>query len=362
MTQRVLRPEDVSFNCSFLVQRYFEDGKYDSVRIILDYWEQKCGLDEPVIRMKILYSIFRDTFSEDLYEQGIISYLLTYKRHNSEEVKGAQSPYFYGFWVYRRAYYPTHPAFDEFTQKLAYTNLKKVHEGDVRYLLCKFYSNEFDFVINELKSDRYDHTYLKRYYDNEVEETLSQMEGHLGFIGGAWFPQGKAKTLGIHPTLGLSLGFKKNRILYDLTMILRFLDSSNRYNIEHKGSIIETKDFLSYYFGLELGHEIYRDRRNEIDFLIGTGYDAFTAYRNKDDTNDKKEIDSFNFNVGVGYRYYFSDFTTKYIGFQVRTNLVSYHNPGGTDLSGSTISFRIIFSGSKNSYKYWRLKRLEYDL
>ena len=187
------------------------------------------------------------------------------------------------------------------------------------------------------------------------------MEGHLGFIGGAWFPKGKAKTLGIHPTLGFSLGFKRNRILYDLTMTLRFSDSSNRYNIKHKGSIIETKYFLGYYFGLDLGREIYRNRRNEIDFLIGTGYDGFTAYRNEDDTNDKKEIDSFNFNVGVGYRYYFSEFTTEYIGFQVRTNLVSYHNPGGTDLSGNTISLRIIFSGSGNCRKYSKLNRLKYD-
>jgi hypothetical protein len=321
-----------------------------------------CGLDEPVIRLKILYSIFRDTFSEELYDQRIISYLLTYKRQNSIEVKGAESPFSSGFWFLGRIYYPIHPAFDEFTQKLAYKNLKKVPEGDVRYLLCKFYSNEFDFFINELKSDRYNHTRLKRYYDNEVEEALSQMEGHLGFIGGAWFPQGKAKTLGIHPSLGISLGFKKKRVLYDLTLIFRFLDSSNRYNIQHKGSTIETKDFVGYYFGLDLGREIYRDRRNEIDFVIGAGYDGLTAYRNEDDTNDKKEIDSFNFNVGVGYRYYFSKFTTEYIGFQVRTNFVSYHNPGGTDLSGSTISFRIIFSGSKNSYKYWKLRRLEYDL
>ena len=362
MTRRALRWEDVSINCSFLVQRYFEDGEYDSIKIILDYWEQKCGLDEPILRMKILHSIFRNTFSEDLYDQDLISYLLTYKRNNSEELKGLQNPHSFSFWFYSRAYYPIHPTFDEFTQKLAYTNLKNVQEGNVRYLLCKFYSNEFDCVFEGLKSDRYNHTDLKSYYENEVEETLSETEYHLGFIGGAWFPQGNSKALGIHPTLGFSLGFKQDKILYDFTGILRFLDSSNRYTIEHKGSVIETNDFLGGYIGLDLGYEAYRDRRNEIDFVIGAGYDGFTAYRNKDDEKDKKDIDSFNFNVGLGYRYYYSDFTTEYIGFQVRTNLVSYYNPGGTNLSGNTVSVRIILSSSGNYFKYSKLKRLKYDL
>ncbi|MGB3092115.1 MAG: hypothetical protein WBC42_02760 [Candidatus Zixiibacteriota bacterium] len=362
MTRRTLRCDDVSYNSSFLVQRYFEDGKYDSVKIILDYWEQKCGFSEPLFRARILSSIFTDTFSEDLYERSIISHLLTYKRNNSKESERTQNQYYLDYYFWGVTFNPIHPTFDEFTLKLAYTNLKNVQEGDVRYLLCKFYSNEFDFVFEELKSNRYNHTDLKSYYENEVEETLSETEYHLGLIGGAWFPQGNSKTLGIHPTLGFSLGFKQNKILYDFTGILRFLDSSNRYTIEHKGSVIETNDFLGGYIGLDLGYEAYRDRRNEIDFVIGAGYDGFTAYRNKDDEKDTKDIDSFNFNVGLGYRYYYSDFTTEYIGFQVRTNIVSYYNPGGTNLSGNTVSLRIILSSSGNYFKYSKLKRLKYDL
>ncbi|UCG12255.1 MAG: hypothetical protein JSU72_17430, partial [Deltaproteobacteria bacterium] len=362
MTRRTLRCEDVLYNSSFLVQKYFEDGKYDSVKIILDYWEQKCGLNEPLLRMRILSSIYEDRFSEDLYEESVVFFLLRYEGSASAKSKRVPNPYlsYLYFWGYNN-YGLIHPTFNEFTRKLARINLKKVQEGDVRYLLCKFYDHEFDFVFDELKSDRYNHTRLKRYYENEVEKTLSEADGHLGFIGGAWFPQGNTETLGVHPTVGFSLGFKKNRILYDFTLIFRFLDSSNRYTVEHKGSIIETKKFLGGYIGLDLGYETYRDRRNEIDFVIGAGLDGFTAYSNRHDKEDTKDINSFNFNVGLGYRYYFSDFTTKYIGFQVRMNFVDYHNPGGTNLSGNTVSLRITLSWSGNEFKYSRLRGLRYD-
>jgi hypothetical protein len=361
MTRRTLRCEDVSYNSSLLVQKYFQDGKYDSVRVILDYWEQKCGLNEPLLRMRILSSIFEDTFSEDLYEESVISYLLRYKGSTGEISRRVQDPSYLDFWLWGSLSYRIHPTFNEFTRKLARINLKKVQEGDVRYLLCKFYDHEFDFVFDELKSDRYNHTRLKRYYENEVEKTLSEADGHLGIIGGAWFPQGNTETLGVHPTVGFSLGFKKKRILYDLTLIFRFLDSSNRYTIEHKGSIIETKKFFGGYFGLDLGCEAYRDRRNEVDLVIGAGLDGFTAYKNRDDEKDVKDINSLNFNVGVGYRYYFSDFATQCIGFQVRMNFVDYHNPGGTNLSGNTVSLRISLSWSGNEFKYSRLRGLRYD-
>lgn len=361
MIQRRLHWDDISYNCSFLVQKYFEEAKYDSVEIILDYWEDKNGLSGPLFMAKTLIAIYQDTYSEDLSQQDILTYLLTYKPELREDANDSKKLIYLSYPFYDICYNPIHPAFEEFLKELVQENLIRLKEGDVRYLICKFYNNEFDFVFNELKSGRYDHTELKKYYDLEIQKTLSEMEGHIGYIAGAWFPQGESRILGNHPTLGCLIGFKKKKFLYDLTTTLRFLNSPNKYNILHKNSVIETDDFLGYYIGLELGREIYRNKRNEFDFVLGTGYDCFTAYSNEDDKEDAKNIGSFNFNVGIGYRHYFSDYSTRYIGFQARMNFVDYDNRGGTDLSGNSISLRFICSFSKNIFKYKRLKELKYD-
>jgi hypothetical protein len=68
MTKRAINCADILYNSSLLIPTYFHDGKIDSMRLVMKYWEDRCGLAEPLLRAKILLAIRDGNFEESLYE------------------------------------------------------------------------------------------------------------------------------------------------------------------------------------------------------------------------------------------------------------------------------------------------------
>ncbi|MCI0698050.1 hypothetical protein L0337_39360 [candidate division KSB1 bacterium] len=226
-------------------------------------------------------------------------------------------------------------------------------------MLIDFYSGNLDSLFIKLKSSGYEHTAIKSYYDEYVTSTLAMPDGNLGLIAGYWMPQGKNKLLGNHPSFGFFLGGKKKKFMADVVILFRFLSAKETYVVKREGGFESTKKFFGGYIGVEGGRELLRTRHHGFDLSAGMGFDGFDAL-DKNQQHDAVTISSFNFNLGLGYRYFSHEFQTKYIGMQVRYNFVRYATHGGSDLSGNTISLRLLLGLGGNQKKNQRLKSLEY--
>ena len=57
MTRRLPSCQDIALNGIELITTHYKAGQYDKVNQVLKYWEDKCGMSEPLMRMKILMAI-----------------------------------------------------------------------------------------------------------------------------------------------------------------------------------------------------------------------------------------------------------------------------------------------------------------
>ncbi len=364
MVKKILTCKDILINCGELIPRFYHQGKSDSLEMIVDYWQRHCGLTEPLFRFKILYAIERQTFSEMDFKKDVWKYLLRYKEHIAikERNPAERLPIFER--ILRYYLYDDYLAdeFDGLTLLLAEENRLKTKPGTAEHVLSTFYANQFDQAIRMLKTDnRFRYTRLKRFYDQEVHETRFAPERHFAVFSGMWLPQGKNRLLGNHPTIGLMLGIKRLKTLVDFSVAVRFLASKNEYLVKYQGEVLQTDHYLGYYFGIDLGYELWRNLRHEWDLIGGVALDGFDQVQtNTSDDEKGKTLATLNLNLGVGYRFYFEEYSAKYLGFEARFNFASYNNKGGTDLSGNSISLRIVYAWSGNEQKYKKLKDLLY--
>jgi hypothetical protein len=360
MTGKAPNCEDIAFNCSQLVEKYYNSSNIDSVKAILAYWEDKCGLSEPVFRMNILLAIREGKFSESLYDSTVIDHIGRF----SDRVKCTDPVDSYLYFQIYFSYVQIKGSFDKLTGQIAENLLGSLDENSLEYLFCKLYAGNADYFYNELQSkDKYNGTKLKEYYFTLVNESLKLYEFNIAFYSGVWIPFSSANTLGVHPIIGLDAGCKYRKFIFNLSMYLKFAKTPNDYTVVAEDSLWTTDYFFGGYVGLDIEREIIKFGNNEIDFLIGVGYDGFGALdyslADASDENDVgKNINSLNINTGLGYRYNFKGHS--YLGIRGKYNFVNYKNTGGTDLSGNTASIVLVIGGFSNNKKYSGLKALNY--
>jgi hypothetical protein len=360
MTEKAPNCEDIAFNCSQLIERYYNDSNIDSVHAILDYWEDRCGLSEPVFRMNILLAIRDRIFSESLYDSTVIDHISRY----SDRVKSITPVDTYLYYKIYFSYIQINGSYDKLTRRIAGELLDMQAENSLEYLFCKLYAGNADYFYNELQSkDKYNGTKLKEYYFKLVNESLKLFEFNIALYSGVWIPFSSATTLGVHPIIGLDAGCKYRKFIFNLSMYLKFAKTPNDYTVVAEDSLWTTDYFFGGYVGLDIEREIIKFGNNEIDFLMGVGYDGFGtldySLADASDENDVgKNINSLNINTGLGYRYNFKGHS--YLGIRAKYNFVNYKNTGGTDLSGNTASIVVIIGGFSNNKKYSGLKALNY--
>ncbi|NUO81616.1 hypothetical protein HUU05_16215 [candidate division KSB1 bacterium] len=93
--------------------------------------------------------------------------------------------------------------------------------------------------------------------------------------------------------------------------------------------------------------------------LAGLGWDGFDAIES-DKNRKAKSINSLNVNLGLGYRQFFKPYSTHYLSLEGRYNFVNYATHGGSDLSGNTITLRLIYGQLGNARKNNRLRTFDY--
>ncbi len=359
MTKKQFSCSDVSYNSVSLFEKYYKEKDLTSASNLLSYWESKCGLTEPLFRARLLLSIHNNAFSDSLLTDDVLFYIINYRNRMKERALDNQ----YNQPIYQEyyGYVPIRKEFDTFTLE-AFRELKEKYPIEsTEYILCEFYGGDDTKLFEKLQTDAYETSLLAKTYKERLSEVLDMTEYNFSVLAGAWIPTGKLNVLGTHPELGFQLGWKKRKMSYDFTAAFRFLNSANEYMARReKGEALQpTKHFFGGYIGFEVGRDIYKYKSQEIQIIAGAAFDGFTALKeDKKADLESASANSYNFNVGIGYRYY----TKKdmYLGVRIKYNIVDYKLTNVIDFTGNPISLQLIIGWLSNVEKKEKLKMLGY--
>jgi len=365
LTTKVIDCEDIAGNSAMAFVDFINQDYLDSAKLVIDFWEGKCGLSEPVMRAKILWTIVADELSEEVYGLNMLDYIYKYLAR-SESIGNNDYRTAYDL---SRAYYgyvPLNSYFDRGTIGIA----SKIAEfdNDLERLYSLLYSDRIDEFFSTLQKPEYAH-YLVRYvYDTEVASIRKQFNLHFSMFSGAYVPSGNATMLGSHPEFGFSIGAEKNRFTYDLRIAFRWgsTDEPYHFHLSYYDTIQST-----YYFGGFIGFDMFYDLiekgRNRLLLLGGIGMDGFDTqpYDNNYYGNTYSVL-AFNANLGGMYRLFFSNSGFLFVSY--RYNFVNYNdsmhsnNLGGIyeDISGNWHSLNIGIGWVGNKMRNDALKRLHY--
>jgi len=360
MTRKPLDCSDISYNCGLLFIEYMTENKIDSAQILLSYWEAKCGLREPVYRAKVLLALKTEQFNDSLFFKSQLNQIFNYQ--NRMDLIKFSTTYQYDSYKPYYGYIPPGGDFDDYTRKLALDLKNSYPEKSIEYVLAEFYSNNYDTIFSKIQSKEYPESILKKEYNIIVEKYKKLPEFHIAGIMGVWIPTGELTRLGIHPELGFQMGVKKRKMNYDCTILLKFLNSPNSYYAKRdksSDSFELTNHFFGGYIGFDIGGDLYAKKGHEIQLTGGVAWDGFDVLKEDKDNNLKSAtVNSFNINLGLGYRYYIKN--SIYFGLKVKYNVVDYSLNKIIDFTGNPITAHFIIGRVDNVFRNRNLQTLKY--
>jgi hypothetical protein len=333
----ILTCEDVAENCAVLFTRCYKAANMDSVALIMDYWEGKCGNTEQVQRARILFAIDQKQYRDAVLKSGILERVLDYKdKANAPDFQKDMDE------------------FDLFTKQLADSIMNRYSKSGMQYAWCEFYGKHPNRLLKHIQNHEFDDSSLAQEYFSEVAKLKINGCFHEAVFVGAWVPFGKLSAFGSHPEVGYSVGGSIARFNFDATVGYRFMHTSGA-EISYRNNAIKTDWFSGYFLGVDIGVSILRKRYNELLGVGGFGYENFNVVR------DKKipAIESNYLNVGIAYRRYFK--YNAYVGIQLKYNKMYYLSGSVFNNPGNVLLTRVFFGWMSGGKKMRALSRLQYD-
>ncbi len=371
MTRRRISCFDISYNAVSLIPRLYKENKKDTLDAVVNYWRRNCGMSEPVVTFSILYSIENNTFKEQIkrnYEEiSIDSSYYPYTDYYATNILSYLRWFEYGSDIMQhpRVYFTDdndyyiiakYGLYYDFLRSMADSLTNKPGLTPVEKFLLYYYSNPDKSRLSLLSAPAYNGSVLQEVYLKDIEYRNKISGFQLALTSGIWVPKGKLSTLGNHPYLGFTIGGRSNKLMYDVNFSFRFLDAPNNYIVTNNDTPYTTKYYMGYYIGYDIAYQFFRRNKHEFDILCGIGWDAFDAIFADAITNT---YPSLNLNAGLGYKIFLSHKDDKdfekysYLSLQAKYNFVNYNNKGGTDLSGNSFTFGLLYGFYKRANHYY---------
>jgi len=239
MSKRILTYEDASYNAALLIPRLYKENKQDTINAVVDYYQKNYGNTAPIMPYIIISKIKNRTFKEEIentwrkdstykyyklsdsefYKLFVINYYLTWYLDNYNIKTKQRYP------EYLRTAYGD---YFEFLKSFAEEQLKIKNLTSVEKFLLDFFVKPSDAMYKGLINNEYNGTSLQKEQVAYDKQQKSHSGAGLGLIAGMWIPNGSLSILGNHPYVGISAGFKQNKLMLSLAMIYRFSSSPQR--------------------------------------------------------------------------------------------------------------------------------------
>ena len=353
---------DITPNSSFLFSHYIENNQIDSAKLILDYWKGKCGNTEPVFRANVLFNLAQGKSLDTVIDSFTIRNILIFIDRRASLKALSYSNYDYNKPYF--GYLPFFSRFDQLTTQIAGEKINTFNKESIEYLFCELYADINDSIFNKLQENKYQNTSLAKEYKDVINDIKLNSNFNMSLSLGAWIPTGSMKKIGVQPIFSFGVGVDMKKMSYILNFDIKG-DKSNVYYMakrEDTGLMDSTNHFSGLYCGFEVGRIIYQTKKSEIRAQLGLGFDGFDAFEDKDkngNVNNITSIWSYNFNLGINYRFYIGD--RYYIGAVAKYHIVDYRIGNIVNFSSNPISLQLTFGLSgRNSNNNGAFDRLKY--
>lgn len=350
---------DIANNSSLQYIKYMQSQQLDSAQYLLNYWQEKCGEREPVLRAKILLALQTGNYKDSLLSESVLGHVFNFK-NRMDMIKSAT--YFdYDNYTAYYGFIPPNQDFDKFTQGSAEQLKKKYPANSIEYLWADFYSGNTDSIFTVLQNTSYSNSTLTKRYDEIVDTHTKMGEVHIAGIVGLWVPTGDLSPLGLHPQLGFQMGTKKGKMNYDVSFSIAFIKAANEYTYFEDNQATKTSYFAIPNIGFDVGRDLFVAQKHEVQFTGGIAYEALTVRSaDKDKDIESLSASTYNINAGLAYRYYIR--STFYIGMRAKYNFVDYSIGDVTNFHGQPITIQLTIGGLDNLTKRQTLQALQYKL
>lgn len=358
MVERAPDCNDIRYNAIKLLKKYHAAGQTDSMVMMINYWKSKCEFSEELFRFSTLLDIKKGQFFLHPNDFDAIDYLVEYAQR--QEVNANTAAYNQAFPFRRRDFAHQKEDYlgDSLSQQIANELLPSQSDNRAEHLFCLFYANRIPSIFDSIHLTKFINLVPLQQTYNQLLTHYDQMtDMHYSIFSGVWIPQGNLSRLGLHPSIGFSIGFKKKRFTYDFAFDFRFLESANTYQVKYEGKVIDTKQHFSLYMGINTRYDIIRKNRHRIYVGTGLGIDMMSVIdSDMGYDNSGRTLVSPHIYAGLGYRY--SLLNRSYVALQSQYGLLFYTNNGGSSLSGNSIGITLIYGGFDNYTKETALKNL----
>ncbi len=103
--------DDITYNAFLLLPHYYEAGKTDSAKMLIDFWKNRCESQEISVRTEILHAIYTNQDIDNHYDQNIIRYLYQFKKGLNRDSSDSEA-----LTTNAEKYYSAYRSFDRYLQ------------------------------------------------------------------------------------------------------------------------------------------------------------------------------------------------------------------------------------------------------
>jgi hypothetical protein len=314
-----------------LVPRLVTLGRPDLLVGFLEFWEDRCGSSEPVVRTRLLGAIWDGAFDEGLYDDGIVDDLDAWLQRSPRFLSEGRL------------------AFDRFTIAFADQLLPHQPAGSLPEYFCLIYSDRFDEAADLLRGDELADTWLRWYVDHpdgadggeivpgqeETEDDDAPGPSSLLLTAGIWRPRGDVALAGDHILVGGVLEQDLGSWFVRVPLEVRLGRTDRPYLVDQDGVRAYSDRFDAVYLGLEGGRPLWRGRRLRLDAFAGLGYDGLRPFLKRD-----LMLATVNLSLGMGLRW--QPLAAPWLlGLDARREWLGTRNEGPDSLGGGADSLRL---------------------
>ncbi len=338
MTKHVPSCFDIQYNCVLLIPQLHARNAGDTIEQLMAYWSDHCGKGPFWLAYSILSSIETGRFADTSYDGTYVLRGLLQFADRSKMLTTARA--------HTTGNYNTDAgdgAYVHFINDLAARLSQRQGLSAMERYFTAFYASPDEAFLSRLTDNSFAAARLRAVYDSLQRRARKQWRTEVTAVSGIWLPNGNLSTVGNHPYLGLQVGRVQERIELLLDVNFKFRDAPNSFLVRKDDSVYSSNHFFGGYIGLDGGYAVLKGRKHQCDALAGIAFDGADLL-NIDASTTKNKItksaNSFNFNLGIGYRFFMQG--TYFIGIQAKYHFIHYPNEGGTDLSGNACTVGLV--------------------
>jgi len=322
----------------------YKQNMYDSIRNYLTKNARYTGDQPYIFAGTILINIQQNTFTDSLVTGHYFLYILDDYADNLKGIFDEQGNVI-KYSSYSNSHAESQITLFTFNKYWAKNLLQTKQLTATQQLLCNVIAGTIQQPTVEIKTKHQQYPLFDSLLKAEYAYRRNHPSRNAALNFGMWMPQGKAVMLGVHPSFGMSLGWRNKLNQFDVTINGRFNHAANNYTVLRNDSLYSRNTYSGVYIGCNFTRYLAHTTHFEAGYTVGLGYDQFSISdqgdgEHYDDPLKPLELGSVNANAGLRANYFIKPGC--YIGVEGKCNYMHYSNKGGTPLGGYAYTLALI--------------------